>query len=308
MQHLLIRGLNEQEEALNKAIDLNIPALLIGETGTGKTSLIKKLAGERKTKVTRVNLNGQTSIDEFVGKYILQKGEMVWVDGILTTCMRKGYWLLVDEINAALPEILFVLHSLLDDDRSILLSEKDGELIQSHENFRFFATMNPVDEYAGTKDLNKALLSRFGVVLNIPYAAFDVEVGVLTERVGIDFVTAKKLVTLAIATRNLKTDEKIFNVLSTRDLLGIASLVKSGYDINSAAKVVYFNKLNKEELNTVVKATKFINEVDIKVMNPYYTAVELHNHYNQGVIDERGKTSAVVAELNKQINLLKKQK
>lgn len=304
--HLLIRGLSEHEVSLKKAIELNIPTLLIGETGTGKTSLVKKLAKEYKTEVIRVNLNGQTSIDEFVGKYVLKKGEMVWQDGALTTCMRKGWWILVDEINAALPEILFVLHSLLDDDRSVLLSEKDGELVKAHEDFRFFATMNPVEEYAGTKDLNKALMSRFGVVLKVGYISFDTEVDVVVERTMLDFETAKKIVTYATKTREMKQNEEIFDCMSTRDVLGVAILVKNGVDLNAAMRVVFSNKLSKDELDLIRKKTDL--KEGISGIQPYFTKTEVEDARSAGIKEERDRTKDIVKELKDQIQMLKNSK
>lgn len=303
--HLSIRGLTEHELALKKGIDLNIPTLLIGETGTGKTSLVKKLAKEQGQTVVRVNLNGQTSIDEFVGKYILKGGEMVWQDGALTQCLRNGWWILVDEINAALPEILFVLHSLLDDDRSILLSEKDGELIKAHDNFRFFATMNPVEDYAGTKDLNKALLSRFGVVLRIGYVNFDTEVEVVVERTGIDFNIAKQIVTTAVKTRKLKDEEKLFDCMSTRDVIGVASLAKVGVNLDEAMKTTFINKLSKDEVELLEKhgLAKGISRNEV-----YYTKTEVEDAKSKGIKEERERTKDVVTRLEKQIELLTKTK
>lgn len=299
--HLDIRGLGYQEESLRKAVRLNIPALLIGETGTGKTSLVKKLAQDEKKTVVRVNLNGSTSIDEFVGKYILKNDEMVWIDGVLTTCMRKGHWILVDEINAALPEILFVLHSLLDDERAILLSEKDGELVKSHKDFRFFATMNPVDEYAGTKDLNKALLSRFGVVLKVDYVDYTTEVEIVRSRSDIDFDTAKKIVTFAVKTREMKAKEEIFNCMSTRDAIGIALLIKDGESYNSAMNLVFSNKLSNEELMKFATPDMANGIAGIK---SYFTQDEIAKAKQDGIEAERKATQYIVDQLNKQLERL----
>lgn len=301
--YLDIRGLGHEEESLKKAIELNIPALLIGETGTGKTSLIKKMAKDMGEVVVRVNLNGQTSTDEFVGKYVLEKGKMVWVDGVLTMCLRKGCWILVDEINAALPEILFVLHSLLDDERAILLSEKDGEVVAADPRFRFFATMNPVDEYSGTKDLNKALLSRFGCVLKVDYVDYGTEVDVVHSRTDVDYEIAKKIVTFALKTRVLKDQEKIFNSMSTRDEIGMAMLIKAGESFKRALELNYLNKLSKEEFELMKK------EPEIEADNPasiqsWFTQSDVANAYTKGIKEQKATTEEIVKRLEKQIGKL----
>src|SRR5206468_1631140 len=114
------------------AIKSDKPALIIGETGCGKTSIVRELAHKHDHKFMRFNLTGETSVDEFVGKYTLVNGETVWQDGILLEAMKQGAFLVVDEINVALPEILFVLHSLLDDDKFVVVANHNGEIVRPH--------------------------------------------------------------------------------------------------------------------------------------------------------------------------------
>src|SRR6202008_2443922 len=90
------------------AIAHRLPVLLIGETGTGKTSLIRHLALNTNNAFVRVNFNGGTTIDELVGRWVIDGGETKWNDGLLVTAMKKGYWFHADEINAASAEINFV--------------------------------------------------------------------------------------------------------------------------------------------------------------------------------------------------------
>lgn len=158
-------------DTLEKAVTNNLPVLMIGDTGCGKTTIVRELAQRKGIELYRLNLTGQTGVDEFLGKWLAspEKGTY-WLDGLLIKAMKEGKWLVLDEINMALPEILSALHSLLDDDRKVVMKEFDGSTIYPHPDFRLFATMNPEDEYAGTKELNKAFLSRFPVVMNIPYS------------------------------------------------------------------------------------------------------------------------------------------
>lgn len=214
-----IKGQDQIKELLDIACDDDLPVLLVGDTGTGKTSLVREVAQKRQAQYTRFSITGETTVDDFVGKYILKNGETVWQDGILLTAVKKGHYLVVDEINAALPEILFVLHSLLDDDKYVIVPQKDNSLVKPHKNFRFFATMNPVDEYAGTKELNKAFQSRFAMVIEVFYPDREVEVEVVMERTGVEKKIAQQMVDVAIGVRRAKKEEKVFYTLSTRDLL-----------------------------------------------------------------------------------------
>ena len=101
-------------ERIAWAVSKNLPVLLVGETGVGKTLSVRHLAHMTNNGFRRVNLNGMTTVDEFVGKLMINEQGTYWVNGILVDAMQSGDWLLIDEINACLPEIAFCLHSLLD--------------------------------------------------------------------------------------------------------------------------------------------------------------------------------------------------
>lgn len=152
---------------LEKAIDEGLNILLIGETGTGKTHCLRHLASEMEMPYMRVNLNGGTTPEDLVGQWIPKKeaSGFEWADGVLTKMVRFGGLFVCDEINAATAEILFILHALLDDERKVVLVQKDGEVLRAHKDFVFAATMNPTG-YEGTKPLNLALFDRFDVVID----------------------------------------------------------------------------------------------------------------------------------------------
>lgn len=158
-------------QELARAIEHDEPVLLVGPTAAGKTSRIRWAAAETGNEFRRVNLSNYTDTQQLIGGYFPAidpqtkkpiAGKFEWRDGVVIEAMKKGQWLVLDEVNLADPAVLEKLNSLLDPDRAIVLDEHEGEKVVAHSNFRVFATMNPpTSEYGGRKELSPAMRNRF---------------------------------------------------------------------------------------------------------------------------------------------------
>lgn len=195
-------------EIFRKAYGARIPTLIVGHTGTGKTHAVRDFAFTNKLPYMRVNLNEATTVEDLVGQFVADGGGFRWVDGVLTKFIREGGVFVVDEINAANAGILFVLHSVLDDERKIVLVQKDGEVVHAHKDFWLVATMNP-EGYEGVRPLNDALKDRFGVIMEYGY----------DESVEEKLIENKRLLRLAKNLRGLFEKGEIVTPCSTRMLL-----------------------------------------------------------------------------------------
>ncbi|KAK1736592.1 midasin [Skeletonema marinoi] len=135
--------------------------LLEGPTSAGKTSLVEYLAARCGHRCVRINNHEHTDIQEYTGSYAADsKGKISFQEGILVQALRKGHWVILDELNLAPSEVLEALNRLLDDNRELYLAEIN-EVVKPHENFRLFATQNPAGAYGGRKPLSKAFRNRF---------------------------------------------------------------------------------------------------------------------------------------------------
>ncbi|GEM_PF-2253114 len=155
---------NMKRLALGIKLQENI--LMEGPTGAGKTALVKYLAHLTNHELRRINLSDTTDITEIIGGFKpcsdpnTGKQIYVWKDGIVVEAMRKGQWLLLDEMNLANPDILERMNSLFDDDRFLVLSEKpDNEIVRPDKDFMIFCTQNPAS-YSGRKELSDAMKNR----------------------------------------------------------------------------------------------------------------------------------------------------
>jgi len=182
--------------------------LIEGETGCGKSHLARELAYSNKVPYMRVNLNGATVPEDLIGQWIPNanpkiNAKYVWKDGTLTMFMRYGGVFVVDEINMAPADILSLFHSITDDERRLVLTNKDGEVIHAHKNFYLIATMNR--GYEGTKPLNLALKDRFRI--------FEMSYNETTEK---KLKISDNMLRVA---KKLRDSVNIFTPISTRDLL-----------------------------------------------------------------------------------------
>lgn len=153
------------------------PVLLVGATGSGKTSCCAALCSALRKQMLTVNCHRHTESSDIVGGYRPARSQskngalFEWCNGPLVRAMSSGNLLLVDEINMAEDAVIERLNSVLELERSLLLSEKgtssmgDGsppkpELVVASEDFLMLATMNPGGDF-GKRELSPALRNRF---------------------------------------------------------------------------------------------------------------------------------------------------
>ncbi|XP_069830840.1 midasin-like isoform X2 [Dendropsophus ebraccatus] len=85
-----------------------------------------------------------------------------FVEGTLAQAVKKGEWILLDEINLAAAETLECLCGLLEGSTGslVLLDRGDTEPLIRHPDFRLFACMNPATD-VGKRNLPSGIRNRF---------------------------------------------------------------------------------------------------------------------------------------------------
>ena len=148
-------------------LDLAVSALLQGENillsggkATGKNILADNLAWLFARPVYNVSFHVNTDSGTLIGTDTFVDGQVQLRHGPVAQAARYGGFCVLDEINMAKNEAAAVLHAALDYRR--LIDVPGYDRIPMHPAARFIATMN--HGYAGTRELNEALVSRFTVI------------------------------------------------------------------------------------------------------------------------------------------------
>lgn len=207
-------------EDLETNINSELPYLLEGEKGIGKTMLVTEVCAKNDIALVSYNCSSGTTMGDIIGREHLNTTGSVFKLGVLPTAIevanKTGKAILyLDELNALEPEIQKMLNPVIDDRRNIIVNNKiykvnDGVL------FTIVASQNP-SYYAGVNQLNEDLRSRFvGNVVDYPTSA---QIASVIDWTDIPEETVKDpLLSLAIDTVAMKKDGKIDYVLSIRDI------------------------------------------------------------------------------------------
>ncbi len=137
--------------------------LLSGAKATGKNILAENLAWIFQRPVYNISFNVNTDSSSLIGTDTFRDNEVQLRKGSVYRCAEEGGFGILDEINMAKNDAASVLHATLDHRR--IIDVPGYEKINLHPAARFIGTMNY--GYAGTKELNEALVSRF-LVIDMP--------------------------------------------------------------------------------------------------------------------------------------------
>ncbi len=151
----------------DEILELAVSALLQGENillcggkATGKNILADNLAWLFGRPVYNVSFHVNTDSSTLIGTDTFVGGEVRLRHGPVALAAQHGGFCILDEINMAKNEAISVMHSVLDYRR--LIDVPGYTCVPMHPATRFIATMN--HGYAGTRELNEALVSRFTVI------------------------------------------------------------------------------------------------------------------------------------------------
>jgi nitric oxide reductase NorQ protein len=223
-----------------------LPMLIKGPTGCGKTRFINHMAARLGRPVYTVSCHDDLTAADLVGRHLIGDAGTYWHDGPLTRAVREGAICYLDEVVEARKDTTVVLHPLTDD-RRILPIERTGEILKAPPEFMLIVSYNPGYQNM-LKGMKPSTRQRF-VALRFDYPEAELEQQILIGETGIDAALARRLVNLANALRALK-DHDLEEAASTRLLVYAATLIRGGYNPLEACRAAMVEPLSDDEETT----------------------------------------------------------
>lgn len=224
--------------------------LLVGAKATGKNVLAENLAYCFGRGDWNVSFHVNMDAAMMLGSDTFRDGQVQFRPGPVYECASQGGFCILDEINMARNEALAALHSILDF-RRILDIPGYGRL-KMHPATRFIATMNY--GYAGTRELNEALASRFAV-LALPPANEHMLANLLEKQYGhlSDKIRSSVIALFMDLQLKYQQGEISSKAVDLRGLLGALGIFQQGLGLRSALQMGLVNKVFNEDERQIIQ-------------------------------------------------------
>lgn len=231
-------------DIFERAAANNLPVMIKGPTGCGKTRFVEFMAEKLGRQVYTVACHDDLTASDLVGRHLIGSNGTYWQDGPLTRAVREGGICYLDEVVEARKDTTVVLHPLADHRRELPI-ERTGELLKAHPDFMLVISYNPGYQHM-MKGLKPSTRQRF-VGLTFDYPDAEHEEIIVCQESGIDKQTAQQLVALAGDLRRLK-DHDLEEAASTRLLVYTGLMIKSGLEATEACKVCMAQPLTDDSV------------------------------------------------------------
>ena len=250
MQNKYYKAQSNEIELFEASATMNLPVLIKGPTGCGKTRFIEYMGQKLGRKVYTVVCHDDLSAADLLGRHLIDENGTFWQDGPLTKAVREGGICYLDEVVEARKDTTVVLHSLADY-RRVLPIDRTGELIEAHKNFMLVVSYNPGYQNL-LKGMKPSTKQRF-ISLEFNYPNEEIEKEIVIQESGVDEEIALKLVKIAKEIRNLD-DVELGEAVSTRLLVYAGKLIVQGFKPYEACiHSIIYSLSDDEELIEVLK-------------------------------------------------------
>lgn len=237
------REISGEVDLFKKCYQQQLPLLIKGPTGCGKTQYVTAMSEYLQRPLVKVLCNEDTTAGDLLGRFLLKNQETVWQDGPVTRAVREGAILYLDEIAEAREDVIVALHPLTDHRREIYI-DKINETIQAPSSFFCVASYNPGYQ-KGIRDLKPSTRQRF-VTVSFFYPPLEIEKEIIVQLTDVPVKYASCLAKIAVSIRK-QSELGLRETVSTRLLINAALLIKVGMDPRDASYMAIAESLTDDK-------------------------------------------------------------
>lgn len=243
----------------------NRKVLIQGYHGTGKSTHIEQVAARLNWPCLRVNLDGNISRLDLIGKeaIVIKDGKQVteFRDGVIPWSIKQPMALVFDEYDAARPDVMFVLQRLLEAEGKFTLIDQN-KVITPHPFFRMFATANTIGLgdatglYHGVQPINQGQMDRWNIVATLNYLSEVEELKIVQAKVPAlkkDKKQAQAMIAMAQLTREGFKAGDISTVMSPRTVITWAENNEIFRNLEESFRLSFLNKCDEAERPVVAE-------------------------------------------------------
>ncbi len=259
----------------------NRRVMVQGLHGTGKSTHIEQVAARLNWPCIRINLDGHISRLDMVGKdaVVIRDNKQVteFQEGIVPWSLQRPVALIFDELDAARPEVMFVIQRILEREGKFTLLDQN-KVISPNPFFRLFATANTIGLgnlnglYHGTQMINQAQMDRWNIVARLNYLSVEDEVNIIVSRVpSFDNEEGRKtiasMVAVADLTRKGFTAGDLSTLMSPRTVIFWAENLEIFRNVSTAFRLSFLNKCDEAEHSTIAEYYQRCFDEELKESN-----------------------------------------
>lgn len=258
-----------EELLIELSLDADGAIGLVGETGTGKTEMVRFLAHNLRRSLATVQIHNALRPEQIEGGMELrvEDGCSVsrFVEQAVVNVYRDGGFIFLDEIDKASPELSASLHALIDNKPWTL---SNGTVVTPHPETRVIVAANTIGDglskrYVTSQQLDSALRSRISWT-RVQYPTADIEIDILRRQFSaIPLSLVSDMVKVGNALRDAllgvdrldNADDPIGEPFSTRTLVKWASRIvgyKNSKTLLETFQKAYLNGVQHDEHEIII--------------------------------------------------------
>lgn len=263
------------------AIEERKNVIATGDPGCGKTEFFKQFGSRIGLPVNKIPFDGNLTRAEIIGSFrqiaTPTGSETPFVLGLIPRLIQQPGIIVLDEIDQADPDIMYMLHPVFEGE-GLTIQEEGGIFIPRHEHCYIVATANTKGRGSDTgltharHEMSEATRDRFPYWLNFTFMKEDAETKTIVAKTGLAEPLARKLVQVANQIRTAYSTGEISQTCSLRQMLDVAPVYRrfsSRGDLPALAlgiDAVMIGRANTDDANGIREWVKQSLNVDLETI------------------------------------------